>query len=414
MKICHLVQNYSPSIGGMQTVVQQLSERLVAQGHDLTVLTSFNKERSGQLINGVKIIDFAIEGNFVNGFTATVAEKERFLQALGADYDIVTIFAAQHWVSDLALVNLDKIKAKKVFVPNGFSRLHDPKYKKLYFTLMPGWLKAMDMNVFLYQAYQDCQFAINHGIANYQVICNGADEREFASLGSADWRQSLQIASDELLILHVGTHTGEKGHREVIEIFNKAEFNRPAILLLVGNDFPGGCQAECSRLASIKTNSGKRIIIVDLDRTQVVEAFKSADIFLFPSNLESQGMVILEAMAAKLPFLATDVGNIKELVLSSGAGLIIPGYKCLCVKNYLVSYLKIGLKKLLYQDFGPWSDNYDFTRADTEAGAKLLSELAGDESKRKKMGQLGYDYWSRRATWTMITEQYETLYNSLL
>lgn len=414
MKICHLVQNYHPSVGGMQTVVKQLSERLVAAGHDLTVLTSINKERSAQVINGVKIIDFAIDGNFVNGFTGTKAEQERFLQALVKEYDIVTIFAAQHWVSDLALANLDKIKAKKVFVPNGFSRLHDPRYKKLYFTRMPAWLKAFDMNIFLSEQYQDCQFAINNSVVNYQVICNGADEREFASPGSVDWRRSLQIANDELLILHVGTHTGEKGHREAMEIFNKAEFNRPALLLLVANDFPNGCKDECLRLAASTANQGKRIVMVDLERPQVVEAFKAADIFLFPSNLESQGMVILEAMAAGLPFLATDVGNIKDLALQSGAGLIIPSQKCLCVRRCATTYLKIAIKKLLYQDFGPWSNNYDFTTADINSGAQLLSDLALDEQQRKKMGRLGREYWSRHATWSMITKQYEVLYKSLL
>ena len=44
MKILHTVEFYHPSVGGMQEVVKQLSERLVRLGHNVTVATSQLKE----------------------------------------------------------------------------------------------------------------------------------------------------------------------------------------------------------------------------------------------------------------------------------------------------------------------------------------------------------------------------------
>jgi glycosyltransferase involved in cell wall biosynthesis len=125
-------------------------------------------------------------------------------------------------------------------------------------------------------------------------------------------------------------------------------------------------------------------------------------------------MVILEAMAAKVPFLATDVGNIKDLVDKSGGGIIIPGTKSLCVRDCLVSFMKIAIKKLLYNDLGPWSGNYNFTKAEISTGANLLTELAKDQRKCKETGKRGYDYWFRHATWDMVARQYESLYKDLL
>ena len=55
MKILHTVEFYHPSIGGMQEVVKQLSERLVLLGHDVTVATTKMSERKESCINGVKI-----------------------------------------------------------------------------------------------------------------------------------------------------------------------------------------------------------------------------------------------------------------------------------------------------------------------------------------------------------------------
>ena len=55
MRILHTVEFYPPSIGGMQEVVRQLSERLVLLGHDVTVATTRIPERTASSQNGVKI-----------------------------------------------------------------------------------------------------------------------------------------------------------------------------------------------------------------------------------------------------------------------------------------------------------------------------------------------------------------------
>ena len=63
----------------------------------------------------------------------------------------------------------------------------------------------------------------------------------------------------------------------------------------------------------------------DVDRVrqrEVVEAFFAADLFLFPSLIECSPLVLFEAAAAGTPFIATDVGNSREIAEWTGAGLI--------------------------------------------------------------------------------------------
>src|SRR5687767_4036163 len=65
MKILHTVQLYHPHKGGSEEVVRQISERLVARGHDVTVATGWDPRRQSKQLNGVKIRSFKIMGNEV-------------------------------------------------------------------------------------------------------------------------------------------------------------------------------------------------------------------------------------------------------------------------------------------------------------------------------------------------------------
>ncbi|MCW3076084.1 MAG: hypothetical protein JWO32_693 [Bacteroidetes bacterium] len=122
MKIFHCVESYFPSVGGMQEVVKQLSERLVKLGHEVVVLTRFHPQRSFNELNGVKIKTFRIEGNPKKVENENDQGYVDFL--LNNSSDIITFFAAQQWATDLALPLLKKLKAKKVSVPTGYSGLY--------------------------------------------------------------------------------------------------------------------------------------------------------------------------------------------------------------------------------------------------------------------------------------------------
>lgn len=250
MKILHTVEFYNPSVGGMQEVVRQLSERLVRLGHEVTVATTKLPDRRSAMINGVRIAEFAVSGNMAGGIKGDADSYRQFL--LNSDFDIVTNFAAQQWATDLILPLLGKIKAKKVFVPTGFSGLYSPRFAG-YFEQMPNWLDAYDANVFLSEDYRDINFARKHAIRNLYLIPNGAAYDEFGPQSDLNVRGRLGIPDNHFLILHVGSHTGAKGHTEAIRIFSRANIEN-VTLAIVGNVLGfGGCQRRC-RWEKLKAN----------------------------------------------------------------------------------------------------------------------------------------------------------------
>jgi glycosyltransferase involved in cell wall biosynthesis len=389
MKILHTVELYPPSVGGMQEVVRQLSERLVKLGHDVTVATTFLPERSERLINGVKVVDFKIAGNMIRGITGEVAAYQNFLRS--SDFDIIANFNSQQWATDCMLPLLGEIKAKKVFVPTGFSYLYDERYKS-YFAQMGDWMKQYDMNVFLSNDYWDVNFARQHAILHRVLIPNGAAAEEFLEPSPIDVRAQLSIPCDYRLILHVGTHTGLKGHSNTIRIFAAARI-RKAALIIVGNEWPGGgCMKKCrmkKRLFDLSPRrllDRKKLLLARLGRPETVAAFQQADLFLFPSLAECSPLVLFECLASKTPFLTSSAGNAAEIIEWSNAGFLLPTY-----------VNRRGRNKI-----------------DIQESARLLERMLGDDEGLERMKENGFKVWKQNFTWDKIARDYEQMYGELL
>ena len=140
MRILHTVEFYSPSEGGAQEVVRQLSERMVNMGHEVTIATTKLPERKQKTLNGVKIVEFDIHGNQVVGIKGETERYKRFL--LDGRFDVMMNYAAQQWATDLVFEIIDEISAKKIIVPCGYSSLNNPDFKD-YFVKLPSILKNM-------------------------------------------------------------------------------------------------------------------------------------------------------------------------------------------------------------------------------------------------------------------------------
>jgi glycosyltransferase involved in cell wall biosynthesis len=388
MKILHTVEFYHPSVGGAQEVVRQLSERLARLGHDVTVATTRLPERDFKICNGVRIEEFNISGNAVRGFSGEVERYKKFL--LESDFDIIMNYAAQQWTTDLMLPILNEIPTKKVFVPCGFSGLSLPKYGK-YFEQMKVWLQQYDTCVYLSNDYRDINFARKYGSAeNCVIIPNGAGGDEFEKNINIDIRAKLNIPRDHFLVLHVGSHTGMKGHKEAINIFKKAKIKN-ATFLIVANSFGGGCTISCLLAEKLyKYNpssklSDKKIIVRSLTRPETVAAYHDANLFLFPSNIECSPIVLFEAMASKTPFLATDVGNSKEIIEWTNGGELLPTLK---FAN-------------------------GFVKADVKKSIEYLENIYYDNVKCQLLSDNGYTSWKNSFTWEVIAQKYENLYLKL-
>ncbi|MBN8547699.1 MAG: glycosyltransferase family 4 protein [Deltaproteobacteria bacterium] len=369
LNILHTVEFYAPHIGGAEKVVQGISEELVKRGHRVTVATTKNPERPFFSLNGVEIVGFDIRGNLANGFSGgDIHSYLGFLQHYPAD--VVMNYAAQQWATDLAFHLVGKKRHGRAYViaPCGYSALKDvntigvTEYTKYYNTIVPGILPLYDAAIYHSSIYQDYQFAKKLALKNSFVIPNFVDGSEFQAAGTSDFRAKYQITTP-FLLLSVGNFVKNKGQDKAIETI-KALRRSDVTLVLIGNE---GEMLEKLRQQAEGTNTR---FLTNIPRADTVAAFKSADLFLFGSRVEAAPLVILEAMAAGLPFVSTDCGNVREL---SGGAVCIP------------------------------EDMADFTQ-----------RLLEDAPARRDFGSKGRKEFEERFTLKAVVDRYESLYYELV
>lgn len=381
MRVLHAVELYRPSVGGAQTVVLQVSERLVARGHEVTVATTALPEREAGELDGVRVVGFDVSGNAVAGLSGDVEGYHRFV--CEGDFDVMMVYAAQQWTLDALLDVIDEVPFPVVVAPCGFSALGDEAWEG-YFDTLPERLAHAAALLTHSETYQDARFLREHGLAT-TLIANGADEREFASLpepGAA--RRRLGLPGDVPLLLTVGAHTGEKGHAEALRAMRR--LGARARLLVVGNAPLGrGCLPTC-RVRAWRTTATslcrRRADVVSLTREETLAAFSAADLFVFASNVECSPIVLFEAAASRTPFVAADVGNSAEIADWTGGGVIAATARRERNRTYV--------------------DEADL--------ARLTGELLADYDRRIGMGDAARAAWERDYTWDRVVDRYEELY----
>lgn len=416
MKILHTVESYLPARHGMSEVVRQISERLAARGHEVIVATRSDPKRFTDIINGVRVQSFDVTGKSAVGVYGDVQGYQKFL--LENDADVVVNFAAQQWATDLIFPLLPSIRAKKVFVPTGFSALEDKSFRS-YFESMRQWLLLYDAGVFLSDDYRDIRFARDCGYERIAIIPNGAAEEEFSRAPSAGLRSECGIPKEHFLAIHVAGYLSvAKGQLEALEIFSESSI-RDATLLLVCPNFeqsflesltpreilragyhlmrgrgfrafqlPLRLRLAARKYARRNANFRRQIKFVSLPRQKTVDAFQSAQLLLFPSWIECSPIVLFEAAASKTPFLVTDVGNAREIIQWTNGGRLLAGRRL--------------------------EDNEGSVVANVQEGASMLNNLHASVALREAMAHAAHAAWMSYFTWGKIASKYEELYTALL
>jgi glycosyltransferase involved in cell wall biosynthesis len=359
-----------PETGGSEEVVRQLSERLAARGHEVTVATGASARRSFNELRGVKIVGFRCAGNDVEGFRGDSAGYGEFL--LSGKWDVMMNYAAQIWSTDLVFGLLPSLRMKKVLVPCGYSRLNDPKFRS-YFEGMPGILRSYDRVVYLSDNYIDTNFGISHGLQNGIVIPNGADSDEFLSARRGAFREKRGIG-DRTLIINVSNHSQLKGHDFFWSCLRSMRDENVAAAL-IGSPYSGWPKkwfSECYRDCRMQGKTLGVPVLEDLPREEVVQAFTDADLFLFGSRVECSPLVMFEAFASKTLFVTTDCGNVRDY---SHAACIV---------------------------------------GSAEEAAGVIREYCRHPGRFTDRIEQGYTAFREKLNWDSIARQYEDLYLSLL
>jgi glycosyltransferase involved in cell wall biosynthesis len=148
------------------------------------------------------------------------------------------------------------------------------------------------------------------------AIHNGIDAAPEPGAGAAV-RRELRIDSDAVVLGMFSALRPEKGHDVAIGALGLLRTRFPKLRLVIAGDGP--IRGDLSR----RTQSFGDSIVMTGPRFDVMRLLDATDLYLQPSRADAFPTTLLEAMAASVPVLATDVGGIREIVVHDRTGVLI-------------------------------------------------------------------------------------------
>ncbi|MDO9399723.1 MAG: glycosyltransferase [bacterium] len=306
-------------LGGAQNFLINLAIGLKAQGHQVFVGFGDGEYLEKKLVaSGISYQKFPYLKRTNNPFNNLlfIWQLKKFLDC--QQFDVI------HFNSSNALLGAisnywSKNKARSVFTVHGLSLL-DNQYqaariiKKIYLLLFKLLLKLIDKIVFVSQ--NNLKVANKIGLTNKgEVIYNGLDiERlNFYQKDEARKRLSEKISQDlsvAYLIGSIGRLSAQKNYSFLINNFRAIlEIKPNAKLVIIGT----GPEAELCQRLIIGNNLSSYIFLVGT-LPEAHRYLKAFDLFVLPSIYEGLPLVLIEAQAAQISILATDVGGNSEIV----------------------------------------------------------------------------------------------------
>lgn len=169
------------------------------------------------------------------------------------------------------------------------------------------------------------ELAEHTGVAAEQIAVHYNSIRPEAQPAIADvqaLKNRLGIANDERIVLTVGRLSREKAQVDLLAAFRHFQDAAAGIssrLIIVGD----GPERESLEAATRAAGLGERVIFTG-QISEVQLYYAAADVFALPSHSEGSPYVLLEAMAANLPIVATAVGGVPETLADNESALLVP------------------------------------------------------------------------------------------
>jgi len=158
------------------------------------------------------------------------------------------------------------------------------------------------------------------------VIPNGVRVQEFASASA--------FSHPVPYLLGIGRMVHQKGFDVLLEAFAHCRSTVDHDLLLAGD---GPERPALEELALRLGIAGRTRFLGSTNRATTAQLFRGASMFVLPSRMEPQGIVILEAMAAQTPVIASAVGGVAQIVSDRVNGLLVPAEDVRSLSNAITT-----------------------------------------------------------------------------
>ena len=326
MRIALLPSAYAPSVGGVEELTRRLAGRLVAAGDEIEIWTIRHPAGlpADEMVDGLRVRRFVLP--MPRAHPAALArfpgDAARALQTLAR--------AAAEFRPDLLHV--------QCFSANGLYATVLAAWKRLPLVITLQGETVMDDNdiyerstalraglrlgVRRADAVTACsRFTLDDAVRRFGlragkglVVPNGVE-----TAGDGTDPRPLRIPFQRF-VLGLGRVVEKKGFDLLLDAFAGVAPERPGLGLVLAGDGPS--RAGLARQAARLGIADRVHLAGKLDRAEVAWAMANAELFVLPSRVEPFGIVVLEALRARRPVVASSRGGAGEIVRDHREGLI--------------------------------------------------------------------------------------------
>jgi 1,2-diacylglycerol 3-alpha-glucosyltransferase len=326
MRIAIFTNSYKPTISGVVTSITLFREGLLQQGHEVFVIAPEYADYKDQepYIFRVPAIDFSQQVDMTLAIPLR-GPLERTIAGIKPQ-----VIHSQHPLV-MGSVGASLARHHKIPLVFTFHTLYE-EYAHKYVKFIPE-LAGMVMEEVVDRYLDHCTHIVaptasirDRIVRKYAVkapvtvVPTPVDLSKYTRLEPQKIRAKLGLQDCEIL-LYTGRLSEEKNLTFLIKSFAQLVHDRPAArLLLVGK----GVDEVDLRQTVARLNLKQQVIFTGpVPYAEVPQYAAAADLFVFPSKTDTQGLVLLEAMAAGTPVVAVDADSSRE-VLKHGGGILVP------------------------------------------------------------------------------------------
>lgn len=334
MDIVHVVRQYSPAVGGLESFVKSLAEQQALMGLNVSVITIDTNFSTGELYSAYERL------NDVNIYRIPFVGSKRYPIAAQVLSHIprggfVHVHCTDFFFDFLAATKVIH-RAKLVLSTHGgfFHTEYASRLKKIYFnTITRLSLLAYDQ-VFACSVGDLETFS---AISNKTLLLeNGVNVDRFL-------KSEAFKPQEHIRFVFIGRLSSNKRLDKLIDTYSLVFSKHPTwSLVIIGNDYDGLGSTLDKQISSNKM--GRQIsILTGLEDKQLESEVLKSHFIVSASDYEGFGMSIIEGMAAGMIPIVSDIPSFNKIIKESDLGLISQ-YQGLEDANAIIDFVEMQLK----------------------------------------------------------------------
>lgn len=350
MRILMISDVYFPRINGVSTSIKTFNSELIKLGHEIILLApeyqAEDKAEEGLYRIPSRYVPLDPEDRMMK--KASISGMKDELAKM--DFDLVHIQTP--FVAHYAGVEL----SNKLGIPRVETyHTHFEEYLYHYLPFMPKFSMRFLARWFNYKQCNDVDAVIVPSRAMFdilkgyridrpmEIIATGLDDDFFKPGNGEKFRQQHQIEADRPVLVHIGRMAHEKNVDFLLNTLVHIKKSMKDVLLILAGEGPA--EAHLRKLSKTLGLQDNVLFVGYLDRnTALSDCYCAGDVFVFASRTETQGLVLLEAMAQGVPVVSIAELGTRD-ILDDAKGAIVAEECPTDFSNEVICLLKDQAKR---------------------------------------------------------------------